>query len=311
MRLIDLEPKTEAFLADAETSLAESPPRLHSKHLYDEAGSDLFDAITRVPEYYLTRVERSIFETYLPEMADAVGAGARVVEFGAGLGDKTRHLIEALHDPAEVVLIDISKEALIRGATGLESTFEGLDVTAICADYDEQITLDASAHRSVVFFPGSTLGNFTQSAAIEFLGRQARLAGPGGGLILGVDLVKDLPTLIAAYDDAAGVTAAFNLNLLTRLVEAGGQAEPTHFKHESRWNPVHDRIEMHLVATEPTSLKVGATTLQLEAGDSLLTEHCHKYTPARLDAILTQAGWTRARTWTDADAKFAVIWATA
>ncbi len=309
MKLIDLAPRVTDFVSDAAISLARRPPQLHSKHLYDELGSQLFDAITRVDEYYLTRVERLIFDQYRDVLANAVGKDVRIVEFGAGLGEKTHRLIDSLHEPSEVVLIDISKEALLLGAEGLETGFPHLNVTAICADYEDDIALAPHEGRSVVFFPGSTLGNFSHAQAINFLRRQAQLVGSGGGLILGADLVKDPSVLIAAYDDEAGVTADFNVNLLTRLSEAGADVLPGHFKHGARWVEDHARIEMHLVATQDTSISVLDTSVQLDAGESIFTESCHKYTPDRLEGMLNEAGWQVGQFMLDDEERFAVVWA--
>ena len=311
MKLIDLAPSVTDFAADAAVSLAQIPPKLHSKHLYDEVGSQLFDAITRVEEYYLTRVEQLIFTTRMAELARVVGPNVRVVEFGAGLGDKTHRLLSGLDDPREVVLIDISKAALLSGATAIETAFPHVTVTAICADYDEAITLEPHDDRSVVFFPGSTLGNFTNEEAVVFLRRQRALVGPGGGLILGADLIKDPEVLIAAYDDEAGVTRDFNVNLLQRLADAGGRVLPHHFRHEARWVAEQSRIEMHLVAEQATAISVLETSVSFKRGDSIQTESCHKYTPEALTELLAESGWSTAQIWMDDERRFAVAWATA
>jgi L-histidine Nalpha-methyltransferase len=310
LKLIDLAPDVVDFMEHAASSLALQPPQLSCKYLYDETGSQLFEAITQVSEYYLTRVERLILETHQDAIARAIGPQVRLVEFGAGLSDKTRRLVASLESPQSVVLIDISKEALTHGATALQARFPELEVTAICADYQQAIGMEPSWERTVVFFPGSTLGNFSASEATAFLGRVASMAGADAGLLLGVDLVKDPDVLVAAYDDSQGVTSAFNVNLLRRLSTDGAEVRPGHFRHEARWVEDQARIELHLVATQPTQIKVRDTELKLQEGDSIFTESCHKYTSDGIRELLAAAGWTVRTLFTDPEQRFAVVWAT-
>jgi L-histidine Nalpha-methyltransferase len=315
-RLIDLEPPPDEVRAGALAGLRQTPRRLPSRFFYDAAGAELFELICRLPEYYLTRTEISILRSRLPEMAAEIGPGARVVEFGSGSGEKTELLLRALIEPAEYLPIDISREQLVEFSRRLAALHPGLRVTAVCADWNHELRLPRSgAHRrTLIFFPGSSLGNLDEPQALAFLRRAARLAGHGGALLLGADLRKAVPVMLRAYDDAQGVTAAFNRNLLVRLNrECRADFDPAAFAHRAVWNEEAGRVEMHLISGRaqrvafPGEGAEEAATFSFAEGDAIVTEHCHKYEIAQLEELAGAAGWHPRRRWTDAAGAFGVF----
>ena len=301
------------FAADVLAGLAAEPRTLPAKYFYDEAGSHLFDRITRLDAYYPTRTERQILTDHADEMVDAIGRDAALVEYGSGSSEKTRILLDALHARrtlAAYVPIDISEAFLQETARGLRRAYPGLPVLPVAADYTGPYALPAlppETSRVVVFFPGSTIGNFTPGQARVFLGHVARVTGPDGALLLGADQWKDPDVLRRAYDDPEGVTAAFNLNLLTRLNrELGADADLGRWSHLVRVDEAERRVEMHLRSDFDQTLTVCGRPFAFRAGDTVHTEDSHKYGPDGLAGLAAAAGLARRQRWTDGRGWFAV-----
>lgn len=290
-----------------------SAPRkvLACKYLYDERGSALFDEICDLDEYYLTRTELGIMRRHLPEIAACCGERSVIVEYGSGSSLKTRLLLRSLSQPAALVTIDISREHLADAARKLAAEFPEIEILPVCADYTMTIELPeptSSAGRRVVFFPGSTIGNFHAEEARHFLRRIARTCGSGGGLILGMDMQKDRATLEAAYNDDRGVTAAFNLNVLRRINdELDADFRVDRFEHRAVYREGAGRIEMHLVSRVPQSVRVGDSEFTFDAGESIRTECSYKFTSEQIDAIAADAGLDVRRRWSDSEGKFTLL----
>lgn len=300
--LLDLQSPIDDVHAMVLAGLHASPKRLPCKLLYDERGSELFQQICELPEYYPTRTELSIMRDFVDEMAEVIGPDVLLIEFGSGAGVKCRLLLDALERPGGYVPIEISREILLRSAEELRELYPDLPIHPVCADYTRPFDLpsDVNGHRRVAYFPGSTIGNFKPKAARQFLAQSRTLVGKDGGMLLGVDLAKDVDVLRAAYNDEQGVTAAFNLNLLLRVNrELGADFKPDHFSHQARWNDQLGRIEMHLVSDCGQQVRINGTTVFFEAGESIHTENSYKRTPEQFEQIAREAGWRTARTWTD------------
>ena len=281
--------------------------RARRKHLpcrllYDAHGAALFERICTVDEYYLTRSEIALLDEHLPAIAELVGRGVRVIEPGSGEGIKTRMLLGALDAPAGYVPIDVSGEQLERTAHSLRAEFPRLDVQPLCADYTASLELPAShAKRSLVFFPGSTIGNFEPEAAKNFLARLRGLAGPRGMLLLGADCNGDRESLLRAYDDSDGVTAAFDLNILAHLNRThDANFNLDAFMHRAVWDAASSRIEMHLVSKRKQTVRIGHDAIHFERGEPIVTEHCYKHSAAAVAAMLGDAGWQPVRVVCDA-----------
>jgi len=308
----DLEPTAEAFRAAVIAGLSQAPQKtLPCKFFYDREGSLLFDRICELPEYYPTRTEMAILEARIGEMAAFIGPEARIVEFGSGAGVKIRLLLAALERPAVYVPVDISRDHLLASSAELARDFPGVRIAPVCADYTTAFALPAvpglHPRRTAGFFPGSTIGNFTTDEAVQFLARARRLLGPGSAMLIGVDLPKDEAVLRAAYDDSAGVTAAFNRNLLERIRrELDGTLDVEGFAHEARWNRARSRIEMHLVARGPQTIRVGGRRFDLADGESIHTESSHKFSLETFRALAGRAGWLPGAVWTDEARLFSV-----
>jgi L-histidine Nalpha-methyltransferase len=303
------EAQRAALIADALAGLSAARKTLPCKWLYDAEGARLFEAITRLPEYYPTRTETQILTEQAEAIADAVGPGAAVIEFGPGDGAKGALLLQGLHAPAAYVPVDIAPEWLEAAASRVARARPGLAVLPVVADFTEAFALPRrlGAAPRLGFFPGSTIGNFEPAEAGAFLRRARGTLGAGARLLLGADLVKDATVLEAAYDDAAGVTAAFDLNLLHRLNrEAGADFDPSGFRHRAVWNPALERIEMHLVAQRPQQVHLAGRVFRFAAGETIHTESSHKYRPERLRALAAAAGWQAGRMWTDPSRLFSV-----
>jgi dimethylhistidine N-methyltransferase len=292
-----------ADVAELAAALAESPPRIPSKYFYDAAGSALFERICELPEYYPTRTELAIMHAHVREMAAALGPGVVVVEYGSGASLKTRLLLGALDAPRAYVPVDVSASALEDAVERLAREFPALAIEPVCADFTQPFALPgavARAARRALYFPGSTLGNFAAPAARDLLVQMREVAGPHGTALVGVDLRKDPAVLRAAYDDAAGVTAAFNLNLLQHVNrEFGLGLDPAVFRHRAPWNEEAGRIEMHLVATRRQRASLAGRDYVIEAGEYLLTEYSHKYRVDEFRALAASAGWRDRYGWTD------------
>ena len=271
--------------------------------LYDERGAALFERICTTHDYYPTRNEVALLARCLPELATSIGSDVRVVEPGSGAGIKTRMLLEALARPRQYVPIDVSAEQLSRTAASLREAFPGLAVLPVCADYTRpfsQPVTPRSVRRTLVFFPGSTIGNFEPAHATRFLDHFASLAGPDGMLLLGADASCDVPSLLRAYDDCEGITAAFNRNILAHVNQSHDATfDLESFEHRAIWSAEHMRIEMHLVSRRVQTVAVRGTPIHFRAGEPIVTEHCYKYSPMRMAELLSAARWTVTRV--DAD----------
>jgi len=308
--LRDFGPGRDRFLTEVLAGLRRRRKRLPCKYFYDEAGSALFDRICELDEYYLTRTELAIMRQHAGEMAEAIGEGCLLIEYGSGSSVKTRVLLDRLASPAGYVPIDISGEHLRNTAYTLSLAYPGLEVLPVCADYTTRFHLPALPQppaKRVVYFPGSTIGNFEPHDAVLFLRGMARVCGPGGGLLIGVDLKKDPALLHAAYNDAQGVTASFNLNLLARLNrEVGADFDLGAFAHYAFYNPRRGRVEMHLVSRRAECVNVGPERVRFEEGESVFTESSYKYAPDEFARLAAAAGFTARKVWTDAQSRFSV-----
>jgi dimethylhistidine N-methyltransferase len=280
------------------------------KFFYDRVGSRLFDRICELPEYYPTRTELGILEANVAEMAARIGPNAELVEFGAGSLTKARLLLDALETPRRFLPIDISGDHLESAASRLRADFPALDVRCVVGDYTADIELPpvAAGGRRIGFFPGSTLGNFAPAEALDFLKSAATLLR-GGGLLLGVDLVKDPTVLHAAYNDAQGVTAAFNLNLLRRAnVELGTDFDLDGFSHAAFYNAPLRRIEMHLVSRWAQSVRLDGERFVFAEGETIHTEHSHKFTVEGLRDLARESGFVPGQVWMDKARLFSMHW---
>jgi dimethylhistidine N-methyltransferase len=301
----------EQFTADLHAALSRTPKAISPKYFYDEVGSTLFERICDLPEYYPTRTELSLLRTHAADMAAQMGDQVQLVEYGAGALRKVRLLLDAIpRDSVQFVPMDISGPHLLAACDGLAADYPGLAIQPLVADFTRPHTLPPcpAGCRRVGFFPGSSIGNFTPGEADAFL-RLAADELAGGGLLIGIDLVKDHDTLHAAYNDAAGVTAAFNMNLLQRArAELGAEFPLEDFEHLAFYNPAYRRIEMHLRASRPLVLRLGDEVYQFTEGETLHTEHSHKYTVDGFQAMAARAGFKPGKVWTDPNRWFAVLW---
>ncbi|RAI02133.1 L-histidine N(alpha)-methyltransferase [Acuticoccus sediminis] len=280
-----------ALLEAARDGLTRGRKTMEPKWLYDAAGSELFVQITELPEYYPTRTEERILREHLERLAAQVPSRAELVELGSGASSKTRLLLDRLDALASYVPIDVSSDFLDATATELAADYPELEITPVVGDFTEPLALPPEAGPRVAFFPGSTIGNLDPAAAVALL-EEVR-SWPGiRAFILGVDLVKDPGTLVRAYDDAAGVTAAFNLNLLHRMNrEIGTDFDTERFAHRAVWNAEEARIEMHLVSQADQRVHVGDRTAEFAAGETIHTESSRKFTRRSLEALCGSAGW--------------------
>lgn len=297
-----------AFLHEVLRGLALPQPTLSPRWFYDFAGSELFERLTELPEYYPTRTERLILAEQVPDMARAIGRGRTLVEYGAGAVSKTPLVIEALR-PRAYLPLDISGDFLRQSADALQARFPSLPIHPMEADFAHPIRLPPTAQGPHVgFFPGSTLGNLTPDDAVALLQRMGDTLGDEADLLIGLDRVKDPAVLVPAYDDAQGLTARFNRNLLVRINrELDGTIPVEVFAHRAVWNAALARIEMHLVAQTDVTFEVAGRSFSLRAGQTIHTENSHKYSEARARAVLDAGGWAVTRTWTDPQEWFSVI----
>lgn len=300
-----------AFANDFLAALAHSPRSIAPKYFYDHEGSLLFDKICELPEYYPTRTELGILRDRAFEIAGHMGPHAELVEFGAGSLTKVRILLDAMQSPSCYVPIDISGEHLSLAAQALTCDYPALQVVPVVADYTQPFSLPAPQVGSgmrVGFFPGSTIGNFTPPEAVEFFRMAARVLH-GGALVVGADLIKDPGVLHAAYSDAQGVTAAFNLNLLARANrELQADFDLPQWAHSAFYNAPLQRIEMHLMSRIRQTVRLMGQPFTFEEGETLHTENSYKFTVSGLRALATQAGFTPGTVWTDADRRFSLHW---
>ncbi len=303
----------DEFLRDVLQGLSRRPRALPCKHFYDKAGSLLFDRICELPEYYLTRAETALLDAHVDEIVGAVGPRAVLVEFGSGSSVKTRMLLDRLPDLARYVPVDISAEHLYDTAAALRARYRGLSVEPVVADYAHPLpdlgalTRAPDGGRTTVFFPGSSVGNFEPGEAVALLSRMARVAGPGGALLVGADVGRDAGEVRAAYDDAQGVTAAFNLNLLARIDrELGGTFALDRWRHEAEWQAGERRVEMRLVSLAAQTVTVAGRAFRFDEGERVVTEHCYKYDVERFREMARRAGLTPARCWLDPSGRMAM-----
>ena len=302
-----------AFRADVLAGLERRPRAIPARWFYDRRGSELFEAITDLPEYYPTRTETAILETICPTLHDLVGTGRAVVEFGSGSSTKTPVVLRCV-EPSAYVPIDISGDFLRESSRALAAQFPDLTVLPFEADFLKPLTLPAAVadRPKLGFFPGSTIGNMTPAMACDLLRAMRSSLGEGAMLLIGMDRIKDEATLVAAYDDAGGVTAAFNRNLLDRINrELAGTIPVDAFRHEARWNDDRARIEMHLVATRDVDFTVDGRPFAMASGESIHTENSHKYGSRDARILLRSGGWTPIREWTDPDGLFGLFLAEA
>jgi L-histidine N-alpha-methyltransferase len=309
-RRADSDAERERFLEDALSGLRSRPKTLPCKYFYDAEGSKLFEQICALPEYYPTRTELSILRAHAPEMARCIGAGALLVEYGSGSSTKTRLLLDRLAEPAAYVPVDVSREHLHETALTLQLDYPSLEVLPVCADFTAAVRLPRprrAPRRRAVYFPGSTIGNFEPDGAVALMAGVAKRVGPRGGFLVGVDLRKDPRVLERAYDDAAGVTAAFNRNLLARMNhELGADFDLSRFHHRAVWAPEPGRIEMHLVSEAAQRVRVGGVPIRFARGETICTEHSHKYTLPGFAELARRAGLAVRRVWTDPAGWFSV-----
>ena len=301
---------TPDFLNDALAGLRRQPKLIAPKYFYDQTGSELFDRICELPEYYPTRTELGILQNHASAMAEVIGANALLIEPGCGGCTKVRYLLDALSQPAGFVPVEISGEHMLQNLAPLRTAYPNLPLHPLCADFTQPFQLptdcDQNARR-VLFFPGSTIGNFMPSEAERLLRGMHDLVGADGMLLLGIDQVKQTLVLEQAYNDRTGITAAFNRNLLRRMnTELGADFQLDGFRHKALWNAQERRIEMHLVSKQRQRVRIDGHAIDFQPGESLITEYSYKYTDERLDALAAASGFRVRRRWSDARDWFAV-----
>ena len=305
-------PATSDLLSDVIAGLSSDPRTLPCKYFYDEQGAALFQKICELPEYYITRTEIDILSRYHAEIASQIGPNVELIGLGTGAGTKTTILIEALDKPAVYIPVDISEKQLRKSTAVFQKIFPNLEILPVCADYLQPVVLPSprrEAARNVVYFPGSTIGNFEPNEALEFLRRIANVSGRGGGLLIGADLQKDQNVIEAAYNDSAGVTAQFNLNLLVRLNrEVGADFDPSHWRHRAIYNSEAGRIEMYLISQADQTVRIQDREFHFRAGERILTEHSYKHTPEGFISLAGKAGFDFVELWTDDARLFGVFY---
>ena len=314
MRANETDPALEDEVENILAGLMAPRKCLSPKYFYDDFGLRLFEEICRLPEYYLTRTERKIMESHLPEMAALIGPQVSVIEFGSGSSQKIRQLLDSLAEPAAYVPVDISAAYLSTMASSLARDYPALQVLPVLADFTRPFELPSHAVaplRNLVFFPGSTIGNFERPEARSLLEVMRHEAGPGGALLIGVDLKKDSRIVRVAYNDTAGVTARFNLNVLRRLnSELGANFDLSSFRHEAVYDELQGRIEMRLVSRKAQRARVAGHSIDFRVGEHILTEYSHKYSLDEFAALARSAGLEAAGAWCDPDALFSVHYLT-
>ncbi len=309
--LLDQQPCSESFLDEVLLGLQDVPKTLPCKYFYDKRGSRLFDQICDLEEYYLTRTELAIMEAYAPEMAAQIGPGVMLVEYGSGSSVKTRILLDHLSAVVAYVPVDISRKHLHHTSNDLARSYPELEVLPVCADFTTDFDLPISQREPshcAVYFPGSTIGNFEPVEALGLLARITPLCGTGGGLLIGIDLQKDRETLEAAYNDAKGVTAEFNLNLLRRTNhELNGDFNLQQFQHVAVYNNEQGRIEISLESLCDQVVTISGNTFDIAQSESICTEYSHKYTVNGFAGMASKVGLTLRKHWTDKQRLFAVL----
>ncbi len=309
---LDIEAAKSDFLRETIAGLSRTPRTLPYKFFYDERGARLFQKICELPEYYITRTELGILRLHGADMATALGGQIELIGLGTGAGTKTQILLEELNEPAVYIPIDISREQLQKSTARFREIFPGLEILPVCADYLEHFELPLPrrpSSRSVVYFPGSTIGNFEPSAAAEFLRRLVDLCGEGGGLLIGVDLQKDRHIIEDAYNDSQGVTAEFNLNLLARANrDLGTDFDLDSWRHRAIYNSNEGRIEMYLISQINQTAHLEGRQFHFAAGEKIVTEFSYKHTPEGFTELARTAGFDFVRMWTDDARLFGVFY---
>lgn len=308
--LLDFEPATHDDQKEIIVGLSRDPKEISPKYFYDETGSQLFEEICEQPEYYPTRTEIGIMRNNIAEISALIGPEASIIEFGSGSSVKTRMLLEHVPDIAAYVPVDISRDHLTRAADALAREFDNIEVLPVCADFMQPFDLPVPKRmpeRNIVYFPGSTIGNFSTHEAIQLMKVMRAQAKDNGALLIGVDMEKPVELLERAYNDAAGVTADFNLNLLKRLNrEHDANFELDSFEHDAIYDTARRRIEMRLVSVDSQSVEVAGETFEFDQGEYIVTEHSHKYSLERFASMAAEAGFYQQRCWTDANNLFSV-----
>lgn len=314
LKLIDLHPAASDLCQEVLDGLGSPQKQLPAKLFYDERGSKLFDQITQLDEYYVTRTELEIMHTHIGAMVSLIGSSCVLFEYGSGSSEKIRILLDHLDEPAAYVPIDISRDHLMRSAAQIARAYPDLDVIPVCADYETPFTLPPRRRPSgvrVVYFPGSTIGNFHPRDAVAFLRRFAGLAGERGAVLIGVDTKKDPDILNAAYNDSRGITAAFNLNMLRHLnTQLGTNFDLAAFEHRAFYNEGAGRIEMHLVSTRAQTVTVDGQRIAFAAGESIWTESSYKYSITDFAKMAQSAGLEQRAVWQDDRGLFSVHYLT-
>ena len=312
IRLHNLQPVCNRMREDVLHGLRLPHKRLPSKYFYDARGSELFERICEQPEYYLTRVELAILREHIGEIAEAVGPDALLMEYGSGSGLKTRLLLRRLQSPAAYVPVEIAREALLESLGALAEEFTEIELLPVCADFTQPLALpqpSRPARRTVAFFPGSTIGNFDHDEAVRLLRQMRAQIGRDGAALIGVDLKKDRAELEAAYNDAAGVTAEFTLNLLARCNrELGADFDPGCFRHRARWNALAGRIETHVLSACRQSVSIAGEIFRFAADEPMLVEYSCKYAPDEFARLAARAGLRVRCAWTDSRSRFSLQW---
>lgn len=308
MKKTDAVSMSDDFKQDVLEGLKKPYKSISSKYFYDERGSELFEKISALDEYYPTDAELEILETYSDEISEAVGSNCLIIEFGSGSSTKTRLLLKELENIAAYIPVDISRDFLLEEAEKLRADFPDLDIKPIAADYTKpfELGVNGQANCRVIFFPGSTIGNFTPDEAQEFLFQTADLLQKGGGLLIGVDLKKDSKILNKAYNDSEGVTAEFNLNLLQRINrELGGNFDLKKFHHRAFYNESGGRVEMHLVSLDNQTVKVAGEQIEFKKGEMIHTENSYKYSVEEFKELISE-NYSLKQTWLDSKERFSV-----
>ncbi len=306
----DRRPPSSDLLEVVQRGLGAKPKRLPSWLFYDDRGSALFEQICAQPEYYLTRCEIALMDAHAAGIADELGSGVRLVEYGSGHAIKTRMLLEHLHAPVAYVPVEISPEPLRQSVERLAAEFPQLPLQPLCADFSRPLRLPIpprAPRRTVLYFPGSTIGNFESREAAMLLRKMRNEMGDAGGILIGVDLKKDPALIEAAYNDRAGITAEFTLNMLARLNrEIGSHFELSAFAHRAHYNPMAGRIETHIVSRREQQVKVGRVNVAFRADEAIQVEYSCKYSLEDFAALAARAGLAVQRVWTDPQGMFSV-----
>lgn len=313
IEFFDLTVKSNNILKEVLVGLSKSQKSIPPKFLYDKKGSDLFEKICLLPEYYPTRTENKILTENVQEMIELIGPDALVIEPGSGSGDKVRHLLRKLKNPKGYIPIEISRDILLKMTNELNDEFSELNIIPVCADFtgdlELPLTVDSYSEKKVIFFPGSTIGNLLPNDAIRILKKFGKLISSGGGLLIGVDLKKDSKIFELAYDDPQGITATFNLNLLERLNrELDASFDPSNFSHVAFYNEELGRVEMHLKSLIDQLVKVNQTVFRFRKGETIHTENSYKYSVEEFCELCSKAKFEVKRYWKDEESLFCVYY---